>query len=75
VVEASIAGSGNVRTDKLEAKNVKISVAGSGDAVVWATETLKISIAGSGDIKYYGDAQVTKSIAGSGSVTRLGVAP
>ena len=46
-------------------------MAGSGDATVFAQESLTISVAGSGDVRYYGDAAVTQSIAGSGSVRYL----
>ena len=54
------------------ARQAKVSVAGSGDATVFAQESLTISVAGSGDVRYYGDAAVTQSIAGSGSVRYLG---
>jgi hypothetical protein len=72
---SSIAGSGDIKAGKLEAKTVKLSIAGSGAAAVWATEALKVSIAGSGDVKYYGDAKVSKSVAGSGSIVRVGAGP
>ena len=74
-LDASIAGSGTVKADRLKAKSVVLNIAGSGDATVWATDTMKLSIAGSGDVKYWGDAKVTQSVAGSGSIKRLGSAP
>ena len=70
----SVAGSGNF-TASGKARNVEVRIAGSGDATVWAKETLNVSVAGSGDVKYYGDANVSQSVAGSGSVKRLGAAP
>ena len=69
-VEFTLAGSGDLVAPKLESRHVTISVQGSADAVVWATETLTVTVAGSGDVKYYGRPQVTKTVAGSGSVRR-----
>ena len=74
-LEGKIAGSGDIKTGKLAANNVKVSIAGSGDAKVWAKDTLKISVAGSGYVAYYGDAKVSQSVVGSGSVKRLGSVP
>ena len=48
---------------------------GSGQAVVWAKQSLSVSVAGSGDVSYYGEPQLTKSVMGSGSVKRLAGAP
>ena len=64
-----------IPASKLEAGRVKISIAGSGDAAVWARESLSVSVAGSGDVKYYGDPAVSRSVVGSGSIKRLGPAP
>jgi len=69
-LEFSLAGSGDLVAPKLLSRRVSISVQGSADAVVWATETLTVTVAGSGDVKYYGKPQVTKTVAGSGSVRR-----
>lgn len=48
-----------------------MSVTGSGDAKVWATETLDAKIVGSGNIAYKGAAKVTESKLGSGSIEKL----
>ena len=69
-VEFTLAGSGDFVAPKLESRHVSVSVQGSADAIVWATESLTATIAGSGDVKYYGKPQVTKTVAGSGSVHR-----
>jgi hypothetical protein len=69
-VEFSLAGSGDLIAPKLESRRVTISVQGSADAIVWATESLTATVAGSGDVKYYGKPQVTQTVAGSGSVRR-----
>ena len=69
-VEFTLAGSGDFVAPKLESRRVSVSVQGSADAIVWATESLTATIAGSGDVRYYGKPQVTKTVAGSGSVQR-----
>jgi len=74
-VRSSISGSGDIKTSTLAARNVKLSIAGSGNAQVWASQGLTISIAGSGDVGYYGDAAVTQSVSGSGRIKKLGAAP
>jgi hypothetical protein len=68
-------GSGTVFAGALQAHDVTVSTAGSGQTTVWAQDTLRVSSAGSGDVRYYGDPKVTTSSAGSGQVKRLGPAP
>lgn len=70
MVEFTLAGSGDFIAPRLESRRVTISVQGSADAIVWATESLTATIAGSGDVKYYGKPQVTQTVAGSGTVRR-----
>ena len=69
-LQFTLAGSGDLVAPKLETRRATISVQGSADAVVWATESLAVTVAGSGDVRYYGKPQVTKTVAGSGSVRR-----
>lgn len=65
----SIAGSGDVRAEDLNARTVSVSIAGSGDARVHATESLNAQVAGSGDVTYSGNPpKVSRSVAGSGEV-------
>jgi hypothetical protein len=66
----AIRGSGGVAARDLQADDVNVSIAGSGDAHVHARKTLAVSIAGSGDVDYVGEATVRTSIAGSGRVTK-----
>ena len=69
--EATIAGSGDMRIDKIQGKNFEGTVAGSGslDVGTVQVEQLKMTIAGSGEIKGSGKAQSADySIAGSGDV-------
>jgi hypothetical protein len=67
--EGGIAGSGELACFDLVAREATISISGSGDAHVNASERLQAAIAGSGDVRYRGaPKEVTRSIAGSGSV-------
>lgn len=64
-----ISGSGNYKGAELKSENVKVEIAGSGDARVNATVNLDAEIAGSGNVEYSGNpANVKKDVSGSGSV-------
>lgn len=68
---ATIAGSGDIRVDKVQGNSFEGVVAGSGGLNVGALDVqqLKLAIAGSGGVKAAGKAQAAKyDIAGSGDV-------
>ncbi len=66
---ASISGSGDLKCSDLQSENASVSVAGSGNAHVFASVHLKASVAGSGDVFYRGNpASPEIHTAGSGSV-------
>jgi hypothetical protein len=68
---ATIAGSGDIRVDKVQGNSFEGVVAGSGALNVGAfdVQQLKLAIAGSGDVRGAGKAQTAKyDIAGSGDV-------
>lgn len=67
----SIGGGGNCFTQNLKSENVKVNIAGSGTAKLYASIKLDVSIAGSGDVYYAGTPTITQSIAGSGTVEQL----
>jgi len=69
-LKCSLAGSGDFSGKSFKCQNVSISIAGSGDASVFASETLSASVAGSGDIAYYGNPKTENiSVSGSGEVS------
>lgn len=73
---ASLAGSGDMKIDRVEGKHFSASVAGSGDIEVGQMKVgeAKINIAGSGGAKAAGSASSIRiSIAGSGGVDMGGV--
>lgn len=70
-LRASITGSGDIRAAELEARRVKVEIVGSGDALVWAVESLDVSVAGSGDVRYLGEPQVRKALSGPGTARPL----
>lgn len=68
---ASVAGSGDLRVDRVQAPRFAGSVAGSGDLVLGnvASDALDLSVAGSGDIAAAGRAEtIALSISGSGDI-------
>lgn len=66
-----IAGSGNYHADGLKSENATIKIAGTGDAYIYADQTLNINIAGVGNVNYKGNASVTQNIAGSGKIKKM----
>jgi len=65
-----ISGAGNIETDELTVAHVEVSISGTGNANVNATEHLKASISGMGAISYKGNPTVDKQISGLGTLSR-----
>ena len=66
-----ISGSGTVRNFDFVSRVTTVTVSGSGDIEVTATEALDATVSGSGDIRYRGNpASVGTRISGSGSVSK-----
>lgn len=71
LLEIEINGSGDVRTDELLAREVIVSINGSGSAEVNALEALDGEINGSGDILYVGKPDnIHSSVNGSGTIRK-----
>src|SRR5262249_45963645 len=71
-LEAESAGSGNLALFKLNAKHVDVTLRGSGNAAITATERLSARVHGSGDVRYQGGPrEVERTIHGSGSIRAL----
>jgi hypothetical protein len=64
-------GSGKYDARALESGQADISVIGSGDSKVWATESLSISILGSGSVGYLGRPKLSQQVSGSGNIYSL----
>lgn len=68
----SVVGSGDFTAQSLSTSNTAVSVRGSGDARVNASDKIDASVVGSGDIHYTGSVKsVNTSKAGSGSISRM----
>ncbi|UCG09227.1 MAG: DUF2807 domain-containing protein [Desulfobacterales bacterium] len=65
---AAISGSGKINAFDLETKNVSVTISGSGDCRLNASESLNATISGSGDIYYKGRPKISTRISGSGSL-------
>ncbi len=71
-IEVKIIGSGDFDAEELIAENVEVSIAGSGNASVYASSSLKSRIQGSGSVLYGGNPTTNDSkVMGSGSVKPL----
>ena len=70
-MEVSIAGSGTVHSENVPVDEVSVSIAGSGDVYVHASQKLDVSIAGSGSVRYKGEPVIEQSVAGSGAIEKL----
>ncbi|PCH76012.1 MAG: DUF2807 domain-containing protein [Flavobacteriaceae bacterium] len=69
-LKCAVSGSGGFYGKDFKCKNVHVSIAGSGDAAVFASDKLSASIAGSGDISYYGNPTTEDiNVSGSGKVS------
>jgi len=65
-----ISGSGDLMAFDLSTERTDITVSGSGDAEVDASQELYVSIPGSGNVYYTGDAAVSLTVSGSGRVVK-----
>lgn len=64
----STEGASNIDADHLEARHVKCSVTGVGNASVYATEKLDAYLEGLGKIGYRGDPKIDKQVNGIGVI-------
>lgn len=65
----NLEGSGDLMARHFHAQDVNVKVDGSGDAIVYAANSLTAQISGSGDINYYGNPlTVSTSVTGSGNI-------
>lgn len=69
-LDVGISGSGNYDGAELVAATGKVTISGSGAAVVNVTDDLEASVSGSGDIEYIGDPALDASTSGSGDISR-----
>jgi hypothetical protein len=68
--EVRLMGSGDYDGQNLESEEADISIAGSGNVTVNASEQLDITIAGSGTVRYIGDPLINQNILGSGRIVK-----
>ncbi len=68
-LEVTINGSGGFSARGLRSKSAEVHINGSGDAEIFATDTVNIDIAGSGSVSYGGGAKAFLHASGSGTVT------
>jgi hypothetical protein len=69
-LDVEISGSGEYSGAGLVAQTGEVTVSGSGDAVVNATDALEVTISGSGSVEYLGNPSLSTSISGSGNISQ-----
>lgn len=68
-LNATVKGSGDIAAKELTSRRATVSVEGSGDIAVHATEHLAATVHGSGDVRYAGTpATVERNVNGSGDI-------
>ena len=70
-LKVDISGAGKVDARDLRAQGVTITISGSAEADVYASEELRAAVSGSGNVSYYGDPKTVKEeMSGSGSISK-----
>jgi len=69
--EIHISSSGNYRGESVRSGRATVVLSSSGDARLWAEESLDASLSSSGSVYYKGDPEVSDSHSSSGRVTRI----
>lgn len=69
--QLSLGGSFTYQGEALRTERTRARLAGSGDATVWATQTLEATVDGAGSLRYRGSPAVRQQIAGAGSIDQL----
>jgi len=70
--EVDISGSGDYYGEDLRSLAADVTVSGSGDSKLWATDALTVHVSGSGNVEYYGNPRLTQHISGSGKLISRG---
>ena len=65
-----VSRSGNLELDQLAAERASVTITGSGNVVIAASQALDVHISGSGTVTYRGDPAVTQDITGSGRLVK-----
>ena len=66
-----IDGSGNVTARELNGKSAEVTIRGSGNVEVAASDSLSISIMGNGNVRYTGNPKLDQRVFGSGRIERV----
>lgn len=66
--KVAVSGSGEARHRNIRCQQAEVFISGSGNAFVYAAQSMRVVISGSGNTYYTGSPQLTYTISGSGSV-------
>ena len=68
----NLSGAGFFNAENLTSREAKVSISGTGKAVVWVQDNLDIELSGLGGVQYYGNPDLKTEISGLGTVESLG---
>lgn len=68
----TLSGTNAYRAKDLQSETTAIHISGTGDAILWVTDSLTVSLSSAGTVQYYGNPQTKIESSGAGSVQRLG---
>jgi hypothetical protein len=71
VLRTEIDGSGSVMARELNAKTAEVTIRGSGNVEVAASDSLSISIMGHGNVRYTGNPKLDQRVLGTGRIERV----
>ena len=57
----------------LRSQSADVTMSGSSEAAVWATDFLDVSVAGKGSLDYYGNPQISQRVSGKARINSLGI--
>ncbi len=69
-LEGELSGAGNLELSKLNATSAAIRISGTGNAQVYAAETLDAEVSGVGNVRYQGTPKVHGKVSGIGHVSK-----
>ncbi|MFN8534254.1 MAG: head GIN domain-containing protein [Dehalococcoidia bacterium] len=67
-----LSGAAQVLAGDLQSARVQVTITGSGEATVRASESLDVRITGIGQVRYFGNPRLSQNISGSGKIERAG---
>lgn len=72
-LDIDMSGASRLAAEDLQTPNAKARISGSGEALIWVTQSVEAHLSGSSSLRYYGLPTLTQNTSGSASVQSLGL--